>query len=718
MKRLFSRRKSSQPSTPGDPPSTHIPASRSVSLRPKFLVPPLPHPCPYASIHVLVTTHGLMLSPDLHSDAQAVSYVRISWGKDAVVDEIEVDKVSCTANTTVHGIVGILRLFHASYLLVITSCTEVGDLFDESRTVFKVDGVSAIPLEQTRAAATVNMLASLNTHPSAPTAAKPTPPRADTDTSDVASGHVIQQNSDDHSDSTPSPHVSFAPEERRPMISPSLLHEEPDIPTPPSSNSSGHSTPNPSFPTSPVAKALAARLSFWSRQPTSLNASASEAAPSLDMVNGLEHRMETGAAPTELLNSIIASTAPAPSTIEERHSELDEKIVRETAKEFAKGGMFFSYSFDITTSLQRKQQQIAKLKQRSSLLSDLQALDEQPRVSLSSEEAEEFPEPQPLLPLWRRVDRKFWWNESLSRPFIDAGLHSYVLPIMQGYYQIASFRIPSSRPLYHAPTSDGDVQENVDAEGDQTSHTVDYVLVSRRSRERAGLRYQRRGIDDDANVANFVETETIMRIKREGRSNVFSHIQIRGSIPLFWTQSGYGLKPPPQLSTERTPSQSMDALKRHFGRTLTIYGPLAVVNLTEQHGKEGALTAAFRESMGELGSSDIQYHEYDFHAETKGMRYENISKLITKLERTFESQGFFWVSGGIVMSQQKGAFRVNCIDCLDRTNVVQSAFARSVLQDQLAAVALASAYEAGDRTEADVVFNDVWANNGDAISRA
>jgi phosphatidylinositol 4-phosphatase len=28
------------------------------------------------------------------------------------------------------------------------------------------------------------------------------------------------------------------------------------------------------------------------------------------------------------------------------------------------------------------------------------------------------------------------------------------------------------------------------------------------------------------------------------------------------------------------------------------------------------------------------------------------------------------------MSQQKGAFRVNCIDCLDRTNVVQvSAFA-------------------------------------------
>jgi phosphatidylinositol 4-phosphatase len=79
------------------------------------------------------------------------------------------------------------------------------------------------------------------------------------------------------------------------------------------------------------------------------------------------------------------------------------------------------------------------------------------------------------------------------------------------------------------------------------------------------------------------------------------------------------------------------------------------------------------------------------------------------------------------MSQQKGVFRVNCIDCLDRTNVVQvspfaavcdhtsnntssctpqSAFARFVLQGQLEAVALPSSSEAGDRTDADVIFND------------
>ena len=84
---------------------------------------------------------------------------------------------------------------------------------------------------------------------------------------------------------------------------------------------------------------------------------------------------------------------------------------------------------------------------------------------------------------------------------------------MQGYFQIANFGIPR--------------EPEASEEGE--SALVDYVLISRRSRDRAGLRYQRRGIDDDANVANFVETETIMRVEREGLQNVFSYVQVRGS---------------------------------------------------------------------------------------------------------------------------------------------------------------------------------------------
>lgn len=45
------------------------------------------------------------------------------------------------------------------------------------------------------------------------------------------------------------------------------------------------------------------------------------------------------------------------------------------------------------------------------------------------------------------------------------------------------------------------------------------------------------------------------------------------SVPLFWTQTGYGLKPPPTLSSERTHSQNTDAMRRHFAKTIPRYGP-------------------------------------------------------------------------------------------------------------------------------------------------
>ena len=38
---------------------------------------------------------------------------------------------------------------------------------------------------------------------------------------------------------------------------------------------------------------------------------------------------------------------------------------------------------------------------------------------------------------------------------------------------------------------------------------------------------------------------------------------------------------------------------------------------------------------------------------------------------------------GHIPCQQDGVFRSNCMDCLDRTNVVQGLFAKVTLEDQL-----------------------------------
>jgi phosphatidylinositol-bisphosphatase len=59
-------------------------------------------------------------------------------------------------------------------------------------------------------------------------------------------------------------------------------------------------------------------------------------------------------------------------------------------------------------------------------------------------------------------------------------------------------------------------------------------LISRLSCERAGTRFNVRGTNDGGHVANFVETEQVIYLE----DKIASYIITRGSIPLFWEQTG------------------------------------------------------------------------------------------------------------------------------------------------------------------------------------
>lgn len=74
----------------------------------------------------------------------------------------------------------------------------------------------------------------------------------------------------------------------------------------------------------------------------------------------------------------------------------------------------------------------------------------------------------------------------------------------------------------------------------QEPASLELLLISRRSRYRAGTRYLRRGVDEDGKVANYVETEQIMIF----RGHMISFVQTRGSVPVFWSQPGYKYRPP------------------------------------------------------------------------------------------------------------------------------------------------------------------------------
>jgi phosphatidylinositol 4-phosphatase len=184
------------------------------------------------------------------------------------------------------------------------------------------------------------------------------------------------------------------------------------------------------------------------------------------------------------------SAKPFPSDPPQRR-DLETKIIRQLTREFASGGFFYTTTFDLTHTLQNKRRKLVSRQNTDTALHTLLKNPSTSSVSLAEDASEnvtdDFVEPDIHLPLWRRADRRFFWNEWLLKDFIDLGLHAFICPVMQGWVQSSKL--------------------NVDG------IPVDFVVISRRSKDRAGLRYQRRGIDDEGHVANMVETEMIVRAK-------------------------------------------------------------------------------------------------------------------------------------------------------------------------------------------------------------
>ncbi|XP_026684321.1 uncharacterized protein LOC113470240 [Diaphorina citri] len=259
------------------------------------------------------------------------------------------------------------------------------------------------------------------------------------------------------------------------------------------------------------------------------------------------------------------------------------------------------------------------------------------------------------------MDDRFFWNKHMLSDIIQIGndySRAWVNPIIQGYVEIA--------PIYKLDLS--------------------LILISRRSRFRAGTRYKRRGLNPEGHCANYVETEQIISYK----SHAVSFVQVRGSVPLFWSQPGIKYRPAPIL--HRNFAENQQAFEKHFEEQLSLYDKVIIVNLVEHMGKESIIYNAYTQHVLSLNNEQLVYVSFDFHEYCRGMHFERVSLLTDKLkqESIFQDMGYSWKDKQGLICQQKAIFRVNCIDCLDRTNVVQTALAKTVLIKQLKKLGIVS----------------------------
>lgn len=315
------------------------------------------------------------------------------------------------------------------------------------------------------------------------------------------------------------------------------------------------------------------------------------------------------------------------------------------------------------------------------------------------------------------------------QPFIESGHHHLVLPLMQGFIGQREFTVASTEKPTPAAEDEpgetvearitGESQDDPPPSPEAEKRNFLLTLISRRSIKRPGLRYLRRGVDDEGNTANTVETEQILSTTSWDPSRrVYSFLQLRGSIPLYFSQSPYYFKPIPVMHHSAETNQT--AFNRHFHAISRRYGQVQAVCLVDKQGGELKIGEAFENFVssfnksGGFKGSELGFEWFDFHTECRGMKFENVKKLIDALEDKQKEHGETIVQDNVLLKKQTGIMRTNCMDCLDRTSVQQCAFGQKALEHELELEGIDINLQSDSSTQ---WFNTLWADNGDAISK-
>uniref|UniRef100_UPI00358E6AC5 synaptojanin-1 isoform X2 n=1 Tax=Myxine glutinosa TaxID=7769 RepID=UPI00358E6AC5 len=239
-------------------------------------------------------------------------------------------------------------------------------------------------------------------------------------------------------------------------------------------------------------------------------------------------------------------------------------------------------------------------------------------------------------------------------------------------------------------------------------------LIGRLARGRAGTRFNVRGVNDDGHAANFVETEQVIILD----DCISSFLQIRGSIPLFWEQPGLQVGSH-RVKMSRGYESNAPAFDRHFVRLKELYGKQMLVNLLGCKEGEQMLSKTFQNHLqASSHAADMPMVNFDYHQQVRGgpSKVERLQAGLGHKVLPFLTEcGFFSSSGDSVQRMQSGTVRTNCLDCLDRTNSVQSYIGLEVLRWQLEQLDIASKPQLVARFEE--VYRSMWTLVGDHISK-
>ncbi|KAI4292350.1 synaptojanin [Pancytospora philotis] len=229
----------------------------------------------------------------------------------------------------------------------------------------------------------------------------------------------------------------------------------------------------------------------------------------------------------------------------------------------------------------------------------------------------------------------------------------------------------------------------------QDGSTYRLTIQSLISNRKIGTRFLSRGVDESGNASFLVETR--FRVASELADEEF--VIIRGSVPLFWTQDD-PLRPQ-KLQIDGADRDAAKAFGLHFEELERKYGRVVVVDLLGSRKYERILSQLYRDvchrKEREYVHIDVNKHTGDFE-QLKELLFAKIKKY--KLEEITGVHPAAEPGLAVLPGRDRPVtFRVNCLDCLDRTNLVQSLIFGYFLPYNFGAI------------------NQMWKNNGNALSK-
>ncbi|KAK6775763.1 hypothetical protein RDI58_026764 [Solanum bulbocastanum] len=187
-------------------------------------------------------------------------------------------------------------------------------------------------------------------------------------------------------------------------------------------------------------------------------------------------------------------------------------------------------------------------------------------------------------------------------------------------------------------------------------------LISRRSRHFAGTRYLKRGVNDHGRVANDVETEQIVLDEDSGscKGKMSSVVQMRGSIPLFWSQEASRFSPKPDIILQRY-DPTYEATRLHFEDLARRYGnPIIILNLiktVEKRPREMMLRREFANAVGYLNQilseeNHLKFIHWDFHKFAKSKSANVLAVLGGVASEALDLTGFYYSGKPVVVRRR------------------------------------------------------------------